>query len=121
MGHHVLGKQYSYSTEMGAIISAFPMIKLTTSVVYYRALINGILCTSASYMRCSNRSDHLVCIRKNMDILIGSVQVFVSFCTIDCSCSTLCHHVAVVKRHPLQNAAPSMASMQHIHCIREPK
>lgn len=101
----MLGKKIKFSdlpdVELGVVLAAFPDINLSSAAVYNRALICGVVHTSTSYMRHSNRCDYLLCFQNlNGSKSIGSVLHYISFCSSDCTlCKSYCNHMAIAAVH----------------------
>jgi len=95
--HHVLGKISCLSSlpanYLATVLRKFS-IQQSSAILYHRAIIEGTVYTTTSYVRSKVKTDCVLCFKCSGSRFFGISKHCTSFCTTDCSaCLKPCKHI----------------------------
>ena len=102
-----------------------PDVKLDSSIVYYRLVLNGVMYSSTSYRRQSITNDSVLYFCDGESKYIGSARKYLSVCKTDCtSCCSPCSNLIIADTFEIIPVdfiedTISGASARQIHCIND--
>ena len=126
-GHLILGKiiepSVLTSVDLVAIQGICSNLDQQTAKIYHRALISGIVYTTANYARSKVRKDNILCFDRSGQKIFGNAQQYVSFCTNQCTqCPQPCKHVVLIHQFTeiqtnISDDTLTGATGKQVHCV----